>query len=139
MPAGVARNSGSTDIYVTDQSANNIRKVQLSTAIVSLIGGSHSGGGGSSDLGLGQFLSPYGAAVDLQGNVFVADRNNHKIRRISPAGVVTTIAGTGAAGTLDGTGTAATFNNPTGLAIDAAGNLYVADQTGNKIRKIYLQ
>lgn len=83
-----------------------------------------------------QFDSPHGVAVDAAGNVYVADRDNNKIRKITPAGVVTTFAGSGLPGSTDGTGTAATFFEPWGIAIDAAGNLYVADTKNYKIRKI---
>lgn len=81
------------------------------------------------------FWKPSGVCVDPNGNVYVADFNNHKIRKITPAGVVTTVAGS-VLGYLDGTGTSAKFNNPTGVAVDNAGNLFVADSGNNRIRKI---
>jgi streptogramin lyase len=82
-----------------------------------------------------QFSLPAGVAVDASGNVYVADYANHKIRRITPAGVVTTVAGT-SNGYTDGTGTAAQFYYPTGVAVDASGNMYVADYNNHKIRRI---
>ncbi len=82
------------------------------------------------------FNYPIGVAVDAAGNVYVGDRNNQKIRKITLAGVVTTLAGSGAEGAVDATGTAASFNMPRGVAVDAAGNVYVADSINNKIRKI---
>jgi sugar lactone lactonase YvrE len=82
------------------------------------------------------FYYPMGVAVDSQGNVYVADYMNHRIRKVSPFGVVTTLAGSGAPAWADGTGTNASFNNPFGVALDSQGNLYVADQGNNRIRMV---
>src|SRR5262245_5404929 len=82
-----------------------------------------------------RFQQPKGVAADTAGNLYVADTGNHTIRKITPGGVVTTVAGTaGLAGSSDGTGSAARFSSPSGVAVDNAGNVYVADQT--TIRKI---
>ncbi|UIR55916.1 DUF6443 domain-containing protein [Sphingobacterium sp. SRCM116780] len=83
-----------------------------------------------------RFRHPSSIAIDAAGNLFVTDQQNHRIRKITPAGVVSTFAGNGTAGATNGTGTAASFNNPMGLAFDASGNLYVADGMNNLIRKI---
>ena len=83
-----------------------------------------------------RFDSPSGVAVDAQGNVYVGDRVNRRIRKITPGGVVTTIAGSGAAGSADGTGAAATFNDPQGVAVDRNGNVFVADTGNHRIRRI---
>jgi len=77
-----------------------------------------------------------GVAVDNAGNLYVADTYNHKIRKVTAAGVVTTFAGSGVSGSTDDTGTAASFNAPVGITIDTQNNLYVADSGNNKIRKI---
>jgi sugar lactone lactonase YvrE len=75
--------------------------------------------------------------VDASGNLLVADTYNHAIRRITPDGTVTTLAGnTGSAGNQDGTGTRAYFNRPTGITIDASGNIYLADTGNGLIRKV---
>ena len=74
--------------------------------------------------------------VDAAGNVYAADFSNYKVRLISPSGVVTTFAGTGAAGSMDGNAAIATFNGVSGLGVDNGGNIYVADENNNKIRKI---
>jgi gliding motility-associated-like protein len=93
---------------------------------------------GSSDgsASTAKFNSPHGICADKQGNVFIADRYNNKIRKISATGIVSTLAGSGAAGSNDGTGIAATFNEPWAVACDGFGNLYVADTKSYKIRKI---
>ena len=82
-----------------------------------------------------QFNRPSGVAVDSSGNVYVADYNNNRIRKIDPAGVVTTFAGS-TQGYMDGALAAAKFNRPTGVAVDSSGNVYVADTNNNRIRKI---
>jgi streptogramin lyase len=82
-----------------------------------------------------QFRIPYGVAVDGAGNVYVADYANSRIRKISPGGLVSTLAGS-TEGYADGTGAAAMFNRPSGVAVDGAGNVYVADLLNYSIRKI---
>ena len=125
----------SGNLYVADTLHNTIRKISSSGTVTTLAG---SGSIGSAD-GLGtaaSFYYPSGVAVDTDGNVYVADSMNQKIRKITPAGDVSTLAGSGAIGFTDGTGTAASFFNPTGLAVDAAGTVYVADTYNEAVRRI---
>jgi DNA-binding beta-propeller fold protein YncE len=80
-----------------------------------------------------------GVAVDAAGNVYVADSGNNLIRKISPGGMVSTFAGNGTPGWVDGIANAASFYDPYGIAVDAAGNVYVADLFNDVIRKIVVQ
>ncbi len=82
------------------------------------------------------FNYPVGVCMDASKNIYVADFYNHLIRKISPTGIVSTFAGSGLSGDQDGNGINASFNNPKGICIDTQGNIYVADQGNNKIRKI---
>ena len=96
--------------------------------------------GGSAD-GTGsdaRFNFPFGVAVDSAGNVYVADHGNNTIRKVTSAGVVTTLAGlAGSRGSADGTVGAARFNDPSGVAVDSVGNVYVAEEGNGTIRKGY--
>lgn len=108
------------------------------TGVVTTMAGL-AGVSGSAD-GIGsaaRFRSLMGIAVDAAGNLYASDMDDNTIRKVTPAGVVTTFAGqAGQEGSADGTGNAARFNNPRGIAIDAAGNLFVADWDNMTIRKI---
>ena len=83
-----------------------------------------------------QFNHPLGVAVDSSGNVYVADHGNNRIRKITPAGVVSTFAGTGTEGFADGIGNTAQFKGPGGVAVGSYGNVYVGDNRNHRIRKI---
>lgn len=133
-PAAVAVDA-SGNVYVADEGNNLIRKV-TSAGVVTTLAGSGAVGSANGTGTAASFYDVFGIAVDATGNVYVSDQGNNLIRKITPAGVVTTFAGSGATGSADGTGTAASFNIPAGLGIDGSGNVYVADQFNNKIRKI---
>jgi sugar lactone lactonase YvrE len=137
-PAGIAADA-TGNLFVADNHDNSIRKV-TPAAVVTTFAGDVNGTYGSND-GSGtaaRFFYPFGVAFDAAGNLYVSDDSN-RIRMITKAGVVTTIAGSGAAGSTDGTGKAASFSDPRGIAVDAAGNIYVADMGNGAIRKITLQ
>jgi sugar lactone lactonase YvrE len=134
QPTGVALDPAG-NIYVADSENHRIRKIAPGGTVSTLAG---SGTAGSAD-GVGalaQFNSPRAVAVDATGNIFVADGLNHMIRKIAPDGTVTTFAGSGDFGFADGAGTNARFYFPKGIALDASGNIYVADDINSRIRKI---
>jgi serine/threonine protein kinase, bacterial len=133
-PTGVAAD-GAGNVYVADYGNNKIRKVSPA-GVVSTLAGSGSQGSVDGTGAAASFDAPRGVAVDSSGNVYVADYGNNKIRKVSSAGVVSTLAGSGTAGAVDGTGAAASFSNPFGVAVDGAGNVFVADTFSNKIRKV---
>ena len=122
--------------YVTDYGNKTIRKITPS-GMVSTLAGTLGVAGKSNGTGTNaSFNNPRGIATDLLGNIYVADNGNNLIRKITPAGVVTTLAGSGNAGQSNGTGTGASFNSPIGIATDAAGNVYVGDVGNESVRKI---
>lgn len=134
-PCGVAVDSTGT-VYVADLPAHTIRKITPSGVVTTLAG--TAGVSGSAD-GTGpaaRFNAPRGVAVDSTGNVYVADILDYTVRKIAPGGVVTTLAGTsGVKGSADGIGLAAQFYNPSGIAVDSVGAIYVADAGNNTVRK----
>jgi sugar lactone lactonase YvrE len=135
-PYAVAADSAG-NLYVADTANNTIRKISSSGQVTTLAGKAGQIGATDGTGSAALFFQPQGLAVDGAGNVYVADTNNETIRKITPAGVVTTLAGgAGLGGNTDGTGTAARFNSPWGIAVDAAGTLYVVDHSGCTIRKV---
>jgi len=135
-PSGVTVDSAG-DVYVADYGNHSIRKV-TSTGAVSTLAGAAASVGNADGTGIAaRFNGASGVAVDSTGNVYVADTFNSTIRRVTPAGVVTTLAGlAGSTGSADGTGIAARFYYPPSVAVDTAGNVYVADTSNHTIRKV---
>jgi sugar lactone lactonase YvrE len=158
FPTGVAVDA-SGNVYVADNYNNLIRKITSGGVVSTLAASTNPNGVAVDTLGnvyvtedggnikkitsegvvtilATSFNKPYGVAVDASGNVYVADSFNNLIRMITPGGTVTTFAGTGYAGSDNGAATTATFIYPAGVAVDASGNVYVADTWNNLIRKI---
>lgn len=144
FPTGIAVNASTGMIYVADSYAHSIRAITPAGVVTTLVGyddisdvaanpnGSYSDGTGTA----AQFSYPQGIDVDASGMIYVAEFGGHRIRKITPSGDVTTLAGSGVAGNADGTGTAAQFDRPIGVVVDPSGNVYIADAFNNRIRKI---
>ena len=153
-PSCVAMDSGG-NVFVADTGNHAIRKITSEGVVTTLAGLAGTPGATDGTGSVARFSGPISLAVDAWSNVYVADTGNHTIRRITPSGVVTTVAGSvGTSGFVDGAGTAALFHSPQGVAVDAANNtyvyvdgsnvshyayaanIYVADTVNNTIRKI---
>ncbi|HTP29919.1 MAG TPA: hypothetical protein VMK12_30215 [Anaeromyxobacteraceae bacterium] len=135
-PKGLAVD-GSGNIYVADTLNSTIRKVTPSGVAITLAGIAGQGGGADGRGSAARFNGPEGVAVDGSGNIYVADTANSTIRKITPSGVVSTVAGVALErGSADGRGSAARFNGPEGVAVDRSGNIYVADTANSTVRKI---
>ncbi len=135
LPSGVAVDK-SGNIYVADLAKQHDPDDQPEAGIVSTLAGTGDTGRVNGPGATATFNQPTAVAVDNSGNVYVADLFNHMIRMISPAGVVSTLAGTGVSGSANGSGQTATFVSPSGVAVDQSGNVYVSDFESQTIRKI---
>jgi hypothetical protein len=124
-------------VYVADIDNNEIRKITPGGVVITLAGLAGAPGSADGTGSAARFQGPAGVAVDNANNLYVADFLNHTIRKITTEGVVTTLAGlAGAPGSADGTGSAAQFDGPNGIAVDSSGTVYVADLWTHTIRKI---
>lgn len=136
FPVGIAVDTNG-NVYVSDSVNETIRKITPSAVVTTLAGSPRSYGYADGTGSAALFHNPEGIAVDAAGNVYVADEVNEVIRKVTPAGVVTTLAGyPQSAGTADGTGSTARFQYLSGVAVDTNGNVYVADQGNQAIRKV---
>ena len=132
-PGGITTDG--TNLYVADWGNHRIRKIVISTGVVTTLAGTGSPGSSNGTGTAASFNYPEGITTDGT-NLYVGDTSNHLIRKIViSTGVVTTVAGTGSSGSANGTGTSASFNSPYGITTDGT-NLYVTDTLNNLIRKI---
>jgi trimeric autotransporter adhesin len=137
-PTGLALDAAG-NLYIADSDNNRVRKV-TPDGIISTAAGTgdpgYSGDGGQATFA--ELKRPLGVAIDISGNLFIADSDNHRIRKVTPGGVISTIAGNGTPGFSGdgGSPTSAQLHHPTSLAIDSAGSVYVADYVNQVIRKI---
>jgi sugar lactone lactonase YvrE len=133
-PIGLALAADGT-LYVADSKNHRIRAISASGLVTTHAGLGTSGFTDGVDTGA-RFATPHGLALGSDGTLYVADRGNHRIRKVAPDGTVSTLAGTGTAGAANGAGAVAQFNGPVGIAIDSTGAVYVTEAASHAIRKV---
>jgi len=126
---------GEGNIIIVDTFNHRVRKISPDDTVTTLTGSGRAGFADGSDAAA-QFNKPYGAAVDGEDNIIIADMGNHRVRKITRDDTVITLAGSGSAGLTDGAGAAAQFKNPRGAAVDDEGNIIIADRFNHRVRKI---
>jgi trimeric autotransporter adhesin len=137
-PSGVAVDAAG-NLFIADTTNNRVRKISSSGIITTVVGNGqqgYSGDGGPATEA--QLNSPLGVAMDAAGNLFIADTANNRVRKVSTTAIITTVAGNGQQGYSGDGGSAlsAQLSGPSGLAVDAAGNLFIADNSNNRVRKV---
>jgi uncharacterized repeat protein (TIGR01451 family) len=138
-PMGVAVNAAG-DVFIADLNNFRVRRVEAATGVITTVAGSSYGDSGDGGPATSARLqNPWAVAVDDSGNLFIADPDSHKVRRVDAAtAVITTVAGNGTAGSTGdgGQATSATLSQPKGLAVDAGGNLFIADPSAVRVRRV---
>jgi len=141
-PTGVAVDSIG-NMYIADSVSNRIRKVAAGTGIITTVAGNGTSGySGDNGAATSASLSyPNGVAVDSAGNIFIANMGNNRIRKVATGtGIITTVAGNGTEGYSgdNSSATSTALNQPHGVAVDSAGNIYIADYGNNRIREVLM-
>lgn len=135
-PSAVAVD-GQGNVYIADEGNHRVRKVSAGGTITTIAGtgvAGFSGDGGPATSA--SLYYPQGVAVDGQGNVYIADTSNYRVRKVSPGGTISTFAGGGSSLGDGGPATAAQLNAPKGVAVDGQGNVYIADTNDNRVREV---
>lgn len=127
------------NLYIADSGNNRIRKVGLNGKISTVVGNGTAGFGGDGGAATSaQLKRPTGVSFDSSGNMYIADTDNQRIRKVTPGGIISTVAGTGTAGALGdgGAATSAQIGYPSGVAVDSKGNIFIADKNNHKVRRV---
>lgn len=137
-PRGIAADAAG-NIYIADSDNLRVRRIDAGGRISTFAGNGIAGAAGDGGAATGASLSDAtGVAIDAAGNLYIADAGNRRIRKVTPGGIITTFAGTGIQGSAGdgGAATAAQLNRPTAVTLDSAGNLYIADSSNHRIRRV---